>query len=399
MNIFRFIKLIFLHIIWMLSQLFPRDRNVWLFGSGRRFGGNSRWLFLHAATLKNVQAIWMTPNKDTLKELRMKGYHAFSPCSLKGIFYALRAGVYIFNINVHSDISLFLSRGAKKINLWHGIPVKKGGYDVDIKGNYFYDLYRGNVWKKISRYFSFPWEYDRCDVVISTSEKTKKLMEGIFGPRAKRVETLGYPCQDYIKNAYRFMLASEKTLLDRFQKIKDERQRIILYMPTYRDAAIHEGAAMHISMDWEALQQFLEKENAVFIFKLHPIDRSDYSFLKTFSRIVLIDPALEANVLFSYVDCLVTDYSSVFYDFMLTDKPIVFYCYDLNEYIAKNRTLYADLFDNLPGPIVKDFPSLLNALKEEKPSANYAAVKKDILAFTDGENVKRVSEYLLRNIV
>jgi CDP-glycerol glycerophosphotransferase (TagB/SpsB family) len=399
MNIFRFIKLIFLHVMWMLSRLFPRDRKVWVFGSGQRFAGNSRWLFLHVAEIKDIQAVWVSTNRNVIKELRMKRYRAYSLCSLKGIFYALRAGVYIFNINIHSDIFLFLSSGAKKINLWHGIPVKKGGYDVDIKGNYFYELYRGNVWKKISRYFSFPWEYDRCDVVISTSEKTKKLMEGIFGSRAKTVEALGYPCQDYIKNVYRFMLSSEKTLIDRFQEMKDRNRRIFLYMPTYRDAAVHEGAAMHISMDWAALQQFLEKENAVFILKLHPIDRSDYSFLQSFSRIVLIDPTLEANVLFPYVDCLVTDYSSVFYDFMLTDKPIVFYCYDLNEYVAKNRTLYADLFDNLPGPMVKDFPSLLDALKNEKLSANYAAVKKDILTFTDGGNAKRVGEYLLKDIV
>ena len=403
--IFKILKLSLLHIVWILLGFSFRNRRIWVLGSGKRFGGNSRWLYTYLQTQKNIRPIWLTSNSKIVEELRKKGWESYRLYSFKGIYYALRAGIYLFNINVHDDINYFLSRGVKKINLWHGIPVKKGGYDVDLKGNYFYELYQGSGWKKVKQYFQHPWEYDVCDLVVATSEKTKKLMEGIFGPRARRVEALGYPCQDTIAGDLNSCLSLEKQIVDIFKGLKTKGEGIVLYMPTYRDMCVHENKEMKVGIDWKRLDEFLETINTVFFLKLHPIDRSDYSFLASLKRIKLIDPSVEVYMLFQYTDVLVTDYSSVFYDFLMTEQPIVFYCYDLEEYVMKNRTLYPDFFDSLPGPMVKDFETLINILKDIKEGrfkfdcAKTLQIKKEVIGFTDGKSSQRIKEYLIRNFV
>ena len=108
--------------IYGLSFITPRDKNIWLFGStfGRRFTDNPRYLYMYVnhfskvrfgaklpkneetATelekrLEKIRPIWISHNKETIKDLNNAGFEAYYYHSLKGVFYALRAGFYIFD--------------------------------------------------------------------------------------------------------------------------------------------------------------------------------------------------------------------------------------------------------------------------------------------------------------
>ena len=123
---------LFLIPIYFLSFLIPRNPKLWLFGStfGNRFADNPKYFYLYCNQFhkdrKNggIRAVWITKQKEIVKLLRKNGYEVYYRYSLKGIWCCLRGKVYIFD-NYSKDISFWLSGGAVKINLWHGIPLKK----------------------------------------------------------------------------------------------------------------------------------------------------------------------------------------------------------------------------------------------------------------------------------
>ena len=119
-------QLLLLPIYWC-SFLVPRDRKIWLFGStfGRRFADNPRYLYLYISQHKKkygIRPIWISHNREIVSFLEKNGYEAYYYHSLRGIWYALRGKVYLYD-NYSKDINFWQSGGAVKVNLWHGIPV------------------------------------------------------------------------------------------------------------------------------------------------------------------------------------------------------------------------------------------------------------------------------------
>ncbi len=357
------IKYLLLHIIYFLAGFVPRNRKIWIFGSrNETFFGNSKWLFLylHNSNKTNIRKIWISRTKRIVEILKTKGFEAYYLKSLKGIYYAVRGGIYFFNVHTNYDISYFLSNGAKKINLWHGVGGKKIGLDSDLASNYFHKLYHGNIGQRIRNRFFHPWEYEKYDMMICISEMTKKCMISAFGKRAREVVITGYPCNDtLLKNIENPFIDEDKKLIQGF---KAQKKIVILYMPTYRDTRTLKSESMNITIDWKRFNSFLEKNNSVFIMKLHPVKQSDFKIPNSCKNILAPNNLNDIYPAIKYVDILVTDYSTVCYNFLLCSKPIIFYWYDFNEYKTKNRSLYED-FENLSmGPRVETFDALLDVL-------------------------------------
>ena len=146
-------QLLLLPVYW-LSFLVPRDKKIWLFGStfGRRFADNPRYLYLYVSQHRDelgIRPIWISHNEDVVKMLNAEGYEAYMYHSLKGIWFALRGKLYLYD-NYSKDINFWQSGGALKINLWHGIPLKK------IQHDNVFDKFRHpkNFWGKIKNFLS-----------------------------------------------------------------------------------------------------------------------------------------------------------------------------------------------------------------------------------------------------
>ena len=161
-------QLLLLPLYW-LSFLAPRDRRIWLFGStfGRRFADNPRYLYLYASQHRmelGIRPVWISRNKGIVDFLNENGYEAYRYHSLAGIWYALRGKLYLFD-NYSKDINFWQSGGAVKVNLWHGIPLKK------IQADNIFDRYRHpqNLW---DRWRNFPRNLsDETDFFFRISDK------------------------------------------------------------------------------------------------------------------------------------------------------------------------------------------------------------------------------------
>lgn len=352
--------------VYGLSFLMPRDKKIWLFGStfGRRFADNPRYMYLYVSQHKEefgIRPIWISHDEKIVKFLNKNGYEAYMYHSLKGIWYALRGKVYLFD-NYSKDINFWQSAGSLKINMWHGIPLKK------IQADNIFDKFRHpkNLFEKLKNFPRNISDEKPSHYVLTTSENLKTIFSSAF--RTKNVFTSGYPRTDYLisKCIDNIFLKKEKTEFDfvqNFKEIHGDSATVIYYMPTFRDSEIN----FFDIMDLDELQKFLSEYKILFCVKLHPKSKLKKEFLnikkKKFKNIFVVDADSDPYVLLKITDVLVTDYSSIYFDFLLVDKPIIFFDYDKEEYIKKSRELYFDYEDMTPGKKVKNMKELMEAVK------------------------------------
>lgn len=383
-------QLLLLPIYWC-SFFIPRDKHIWLFGStfGRRFADNPRYFYLYLSQNKSlgIRPIWISHSKPLVKELTLAGYEAYWYKSLKGIWYCLRGKVYLFD-NYSKDISFFLSGRAKKINLWHGIPLKK------IQRDNQYDKVRHpkNKWETLGYFPRTISDEKASHYILSPSSYFAPIFSSAFA--TKRVMVCGYPrCDSFTSNGiHPFLLKKERKYL---QQIKEKQaKKIILYMPTFRDSE----TKFFDAVDGTRLSLFLEQHNYLFCMKLHTKSKLQAKVRQLNSKhIVMIDSDTDPYPFIPYSDVLITDYSSIYFDYLLTSKPILFFCYDLEEYLAQSRKMYFPYEAVTPGKKVRTLQELENALEDwdglvqESKSKKREQIKKN--AF--GKNATAFSSELL----
>ena len=134
----------------------------------------------------------------------------------------------------------------------------------------------------------------------------------------------------------------------------------------------------------------------ILLFKPHPssekIDLSQYNHIKS------VDPNVDIMDLLVITDILITDYSGVTYDFLITMRPIIFFAYDLDKYLME-RGMYYDYETFVPGPIVKTGDELLIKLKnvshwDKKYEEKRKNVRNLLNKYSDGNSTKRIIEFL-----
>ena len=385
-------------LIYCLVYFLPRNRRSWVFGSGVgvNFSDNAKYLFLYCSSEKDINCYWITKNKDLVESLRNDGLNAYYKYSAKGLWLSLSSKVYVYDSRTGS-INHWASAGAIKVNLWHGSPLKTIDRDITVKHNAFYI---GNHTWGIKRYLVrmiMPEWFVVADLMIATSEKVKGYFNSAFG--SKKIEVTGYPRNDIISNPslYARYLVFEQNIIDSIST-----EKTILYAPTFRDTNRFNREA---PIEWGRLNDLLRKNDATFLIKLH---RHDYSMAikEEYSNIRVLDNESDMYPLFSKVDLLITDYSSIFFDFLLTDKPVLFFPYDKDDYLTKDRSMYDEYDTVTPGHKAYDFKGFYekldlffkqpNALKES--DLDYQVIKKMYNQYNDSDGAKRTYQFISLNI-
>lgn len=381
-------QLLLIPLYWC-ARLFPRDKKIWLFGStfGRRYADNPRYFYQFCnkyAKKSGLRFIWISHETQLVNHLRNNGCEAYRYHSLKGIWYALRGGVYLYD-NYSKDINFWQSAGAIKVNMWHGIPLKK------IQADNKHDKFRHpkNIWERWKFFPRNISDEKPSDFVLTTSKNLEKIFASAF--RTKNILVCGYPRTDYLisEEIENLLLPKEQQEMDAVEKfIKEDSKantetgdddknfknaKIVYYMPTFRDSE----TKFFDVMDLEQFQKYLEEENIIFCVKLHPKSKLKQEFenieKKGFKNLLIIDADSDPYVLLKVTDVLVTDYSSVYFDFLLLDRPIVFFDYDREEYLAQSRELYFEYEEMTPGEKVETAEGLANAIHSAcHPSKEYS---------------------------
>ncbi|MBL4955053.1 CDP-glycerol glycerophosphotransferase family protein [Neobacillus sp. YIM B02564] len=240
------------------------------------------------------------------------------------------------------------------IQLWHasGALKKFGLEDESVK-------YRS---KRANR--RFQQVYNRFDKVVVGSDVMAETFIRSFGLNENHILRTGVPRTDFFFNEAAKQRAME-TLLSKFPEWAGK--KLILYAPTYRDTELNEFS---LHLDIKKMRQKLG-DDFILMLRLHPAVRTSL-YLDDFMPDFLYDfssDEYEINELLLVADILITDYSSIPFEFSLLHRPMIFFTYDLEEYKAK-RGLLDEFPANLPGPIVKDTDSIINLIKENNFNFN-----------------------------
>nr|WP_294492581.1 CDP-glycerol glycerophosphotransferase family protein [uncultured Anaerosporobacter sp.] len=360
----RYIAQLFLIPIYLLIYLFPRNKKIWVFGStfGKRFADNPKYFYLYLSSLKelDIRPIWITRQRCIEEKVKEHGYEVYYCRSLRGIWYTIRAGCYIFD-NYSKDISFWNSAGALKVNLWHGIPLKK--IQMDNK----FDLVRHPKNNLSKVYWSLRRFSDEkpSHYILTTSQKLKGNFSSAF--MTKNVLIANYPRNDLIKvQRYVNIFSKEEQQLNVIIQSKIY-YKIILYMPTFRNT---ENKFFDV-VNTNSLQQFLEQRNILLVVKLHPKSKLRDEFKSLHGKwIYNISADSDPYTFIEKVDLLITDYSSIYFDYLLTNRNIIFFDYDRKEYLSESREFYYDYDEYTPGPKVETMKSLFDAIDNEIADCN-----------------------------
>lgn len=330
------LKLCITYGVYFVVGLVPRDKKIWAIGSFGVFNDNSRHFYLHLVNnpTDNIRPIWLSKNRDSVDLAREHGeaYHLYS---IRGMYFAVRAKVYVFSCYV-TDIAFAPSRGSFKVNLWHGTPIKKIEFDIKSPplSKYFDNPC---IWIKIQQ----PRLYINYDLFISPSKyATDLIFKSAFKNHSEIFEA-EFPRVSYLK-----------------EKLKNHEYQaydfVFLYTPTWRELA--NDFLQESGIDFVDLNNFLKARNAVFLLKLHPNTQIEFD-LSVYSHIRRLNNQYDVAEALKVSDCLITDYSSIYFDYLVLDRPIVFFNFDYDEYIV-GRDFYIDYEKDVPGDKVSDYRQL-----------------------------------------
>lgn len=343
-------KCILFYPIYLLSFIVLRNKKKICFGGSE----NARYLFLQFKH-EGIRPVWLSENKKEIAEYNTLGYEAYRKYSLKGIFHALTSKVFVFTHGA-SDVNLWAARGAILVNLFHGLPLKKISKD-DSKHKA-----KMNYGKYLCPNSLLPYNVQLC-----TTEYIANLFSHCFNITHEACVSSIYPRNQFLYMQKEDVLSylhqiQDKNSINFIEKLKPY-SRVYIYMPTWRDTG--NDFIEDAKFDCEALNEALKKNNALFIFKLHPFTQlNKKAYIEQFSNMIFADPKVGVYPILPFTDVLVTDYSSVYMDYVLMrDKGTMFFQYDIEEYTVNERDFYVDI-TKLPGLRYYTFKDMVSDIEK-----------------------------------
>ena len=288
--------------------------------------------------------------------------------------------------NSTNSVTTPVRKGQVYIQTWHGTPLKRLGLDIVRDGNTAQSL------KEI--HSQYRREAGQFDYLLSPSSYTTEKLSSAFGlteeEKQKKVVELGYP-----RNVFLFRHTPEEVAeLRAFYGIP-EGKKVILYAPTFRETGYQYGKGFEyrIALDVERLQKRFG-DTAVVLMRTHYLANAQFDYDKYEGFLYRVTFVEDINRLYVISDLLVTDYSSVMFDFSVLRRPMIFYMYDQEQYRGELRDFYIEP-DILPGPIVTTQEELEEAIEQALSGdfvcdKRYEAFCEKFTYLDDGDAAKRV---------
>lgn len=331
------------NLLRSVNVLVPKARNQILFMSSPDFSDNPKALFEYFMKHhKDMQLRWVVKSKEIAGSLNKSGINAVHEKSLRAILWLLRAGTLVTS---HHSRAYVKSSRQLYVNLWHGVALKAIGY---------MDKDRSRIRR--------PSFNNENSITISTSRTVSTVFAGCFHTIVNQLIITGQPRND---DLFSPIPDSELSLL--LDCDVSKYANIVFYMPTFRQGYLErtEGKSLEGAnifrfekFNLESFREYLIQQNILFICKLHPFEEKLYKDVLGDLRksIVLLssEDLFKHNVnlynVLGKADLLITDYSSVYFDYLLLDRPIVFTPTDLQEYENKRGFALDPYSFWTPGP-------------------------------------------------
>lgn len=338
------------------------------------------WAFLHPERFSEVAAMPRT-------EVVAYGGAAYHRAMAK-------AEYWVFNYRVADDI--WPRPCQVYVQCWHGTPLKRLGYDIRAEGS-------ANAMNSV-REIRQKYDLDAAKLtwLLSPSPFATEVFRSAWNLKAWRKEDavleLGYPRNDALVNYTGAQVAAIRDKLG-LTEAAEQGKKVLLYAPTFRDDR-HSGGGYCCAprMDFARLAQALGEEY-ILLFRTHYLaaDALDFTQYGGFVRNVSDYP--EVSELYLVSDALITDYSSVCFDYAILRRPEIFYMYDLAGYRDAVRGFYLSV-DELPGPVVRTEEELIAAVRRAWTDTRYAQryerFNQRFNPMEDGGAAKRLAEAVFR---
>ena len=283
--------------------------------------------------------------------------------------------------------------GQEYIQTWHGTPLKRLGYDLQNEG--------GNALNSLKDMRKkYKDDAERYKYMLSPSKFCTEKFRSCFNlkennPECEIIEE-GYPRNDFLSNYTEEDINRIKEILE----INNTDKKIILYAPTWRDNQHTAGVGYtyKADVDFDLLQKEL-KDDYIILFRAHYFVANSFDFERYKGFIYDVSKYESINDLYVVSDMLITDYSSVFFDYAILKRPMLFYMYDLEAYRDDIRGFYIDLSE-LPGEIVGTERELIDSIKNINLSTfyneKYKAFNDKFNYLDDGKVSHRVIEKIIK---
>ncbi len=359
---------------------------------GRQYGCNPRGIYEYMISdprFDDFRLVWVL-NDPSKKEMFPQLSRAETVTLHSKRYYDVYATAKYVITNSNLDYGITKREGQIFLQTWHGTPLKKLRCDIEAEeGNSINSLeeIRSKNDLDIVRYDHFLSPSSFASEKFITAFRLRQLgMEDI-------ILEVGYPRND---------------LLAHFDEdfVKETRERlgipagkkIILYAPTFRDNQ-HNGAGYvyELALDFDRLQRELGDEYVILL-RVHYFVSEQFDFTRREGFVYDASSLDDITALYTIADLLITDYSSVFFDYANLRRPMIFYMYDRQAYADDIRGFYLDL-EELPGPIAETEDELIEAIRRVDEQASlyeekYRRFNKKYNPLDDGKASERVAKVL-----
>lgn len=298
-------------------------------------------------------------------------------------------------VNSIMEESLTKKKGQVYVQCWHGTPIKKLRCDIEVDGSVL------NTIKEIRKRNDI--DAKRFDYFISPSKYCTEKFISAFNLKKLNKENIiieeGYPRNDFLFNKTQ----KDITLIKEKLKIPINK-KVIFYLPTFRDNQHTSGIGYiyELQIDFDRLRKAIGDEYVV-LFSPHYFIANSIDLSKYEGFVINVARYDEINELYLVSDIIMTDYSSVFFDFANLKRPIVFYMYDYDLYQSRLRDFYISL-DELPGPITRtqeELEKCIINIETEFPKyeRKYEDFNKKYNYLDDGNASERVIKEIFKEAV
>lgn len=343
-------NLLFTACLEHFGQIRP-DSHIWLFSStdNSHYNYNSRYLFEYVKeNLPEITPLFVINDPELRNSLSSKyGKQYFIETeSIQGIRQALSAGVWFTSAGLPA-YGTGLHKKRLIINLWHGVPLKKIA------------LLDPNLKKAARIYFKKIFS-ENYTCILTTSHELIPLMARSFAVSEDKIKVWGQPRNDglFQKNDCREILGQLFPDLPEYTKT-------VLYAPTFRDYGQVQLFPFK-DFDQKQLEAFLDEKNMLLFIRTHVAEQGSAApYLGKRIHFLGNEQAEDVTGILNIFDCLITDYSSIYIDYLLTDKPMIFLPYDRQQYLD-GRGMNFDYDDVTPGPKPETFNDFLDALSPKE---------------------------------
>ncbi|WP_436878835.1 CDP-glycerol glycerophosphotransferase family protein [Mammaliicoccus sciuri] len=370
-------KVIFNSIFIISKTINKKNSDTVLFTSDSRGHRSGNIKYIYEEMMKqglNKKYKFHEIYKSNVSLRRSKGDKFLFP-------YLLGKADYIFLDDYHPLLyHLNFRKNQEIIQLWHAVgSFKTVGYSrTGMKDGPFFNSVNHRNYTK---------------VYVSSDKDVPNYAEA-FGILESKIYPLGIPRTDMFFDDHYKKIAVQK-VQENYPILKNK--NIILYAPTFRGSGHYTAFYPYEMLDFEKLARYCSETNSIILLKMHPFVKREIEIPENYNEYFIdISKYREINDFLLVADILISDYSSLIYEFAILKKPMLFYAFDLEEY-SSNRGFYEPYNEFVPGKIVNTFEELIDSLyRNDFDQEKVDRFLEKRFTYLDGNSSERIVKHIFK---